>query len=83
MAIFIARESNVISCIRDLTTIAETRVSKAKTKKDTLGYKHPTKKMGTKHLFSSVLNPCMSGLDRRKMSMGGFILAIVILTFCD
>ena len=66
-----------------MTTIAETRVRKAKTKKSTPGYKHPAKKTGTQHILSSVLKPSMSGLDRRKVFMGGFILAIVILSFSD
>ena len=82
MAIFITRE-NVINCIRDLTTVAKTGVCKAKTKKNTPSYKHPAKKTRTKHIFSSILKPCMCGLDRGKISVGGFILAFVILAFCD
>ena len=59
MEILIAKENNVIYCIRDLTMIVETGLGEAKTKKDTPGYKHPAKKTGTKHVFSSVLNPCI------------------------
>ena len=63
--------------------IAETGVRKAKMKKDTTNYKHPAKKTGTWHILFSVLKPSMNGLDRWKISMGDFILAIVILVFCD
>ena len=40
MAIFVARENNVINCIRDLTTIAEIGVGKPKTKQNTLANKY-------------------------------------------
>ena len=66
MAVFITRENNVIYCIRNLTTIAETGICKPKMKKDNLGYKHPTEKTGTKHIFSSVLIPCIEVLIERR-----------------
>ena len=66
-----------------MTTIAETGVRKAKMKKDTPGYKHLAKKTGTLHIFSSVLKLSMSGLNRGKIFMGGFVLAIMILSFRD
>ena len=78
LAIFTARENNVIKSIRDLTTISETGDRKAKMKKNTLGYKHPAKKTETQHILSSVLKPSMSSLDRGKIFMGSFILAIVM-----
>ena len=66
-----------------MTTFAETRIKKAKTKKNTPGYKHPGKKTGTQRVLSSVLKQSMSGFDRGKVFMGGFIVAIVILSFSD
>ena len=66
MAVLIARENNVMYRIRDLTTIAEIGIGNAKMEKDTLGDKPSAKKAGTKYIFSSVLSPCMRGVDRRK-----------------
>ena len=58
-------------------------VCEGKMKKDILGYAHPAKKTETKHIFPSVLNPCMQDLEKKKILMRGFILAIVVLAFCD
>ena len=81
MAVLIVTENNVIYRIRDMATIAEVGVCKEKTKKDTISSKHPAKKLGTKYIFSSVLNPCTLGLDRRKIPVRCSILVILVLSF--